>query len=89
MRGSYRKKCHKAEYVQRRVCFVNVQVPLPKSNIYVKLCTFHENIVFCVCERKYRKAEYVQCRVCFVNVQPSSEAVRGLVQGVEPQLHPM
>ena len=33
------KKCHKAEYVQRRVCFVNVQVPCPHFNIYVKLCT--------------------------------------------------
>ena len=33
------KKCRKAEYVQRRVCFVNVQVPRPHSNIYVKLCT--------------------------------------------------
>ena len=33
------KKCRKAEYVQRRVCFVNVQVPCPHSNIYVKLCT--------------------------------------------------
>ena len=33
----FRKKYLKAEYVQRRVCFVNVQLPL------------HENVVFCVC----------------------------------------
>ena len=33
-----KKKCRKAGYVQRRVCFVNVQVPRPHSNIYVKLC---------------------------------------------------
>merc|ERR1711954_548160 len=33
------KKYRKAEYVQRRVYFVNVQVPCPNSNIYVKLCT--------------------------------------------------
>ena len=32
------KKCRKAEYVQRRVCFLNVQVPCPHSNVYVKLC---------------------------------------------------
>ena len=32
-------KCRKAKYVQRRVCFVIVQVPCPHSNIYVKLCT--------------------------------------------------
>ena len=32
------QKYRKAEYVQRRVCFVNVQVPRPHSNIYVKLC---------------------------------------------------
>ena len=33
------KKCRKAEYVQRRVCFVNVQSSL------------HENVVFSVCAR--------------------------------------
>merc|ERR1711954_242118 len=33
------QKYRKAEYVQRRVRFVNVQVPCPHSNIYVKLCT--------------------------------------------------
>ena len=33
------KKYHKAEYVQRRVCFVNVQSSL------------HENVVFSVCAR--------------------------------------
>ena len=27
------------EYAQRRVCFINEQVPCPNSNIYVKLCT--------------------------------------------------
>ena len=35
----YRKKYRKAEYVQRRVCFVNEQVPWPHSNINVKFCT--------------------------------------------------
>ena len=35
------KKYRKAEYVQRRVCFVNVQVPWPSSIIDVKLCTSH------------------------------------------------
>ena len=34
-----KRKCRKAEYVQRRVCFVNVQDPFPHSNIYIKLCT--------------------------------------------------
>ena len=34
-----RKKCRKAEYVQRRVRFINVQVPCPLSIIYVKFCT--------------------------------------------------
>ena len=33
------KKYRKAEYVQRRVRFVNVQVPCPHSIIYVKFCT--------------------------------------------------
>ena len=33
------KKYSKAEYVQRRVRFVNVQVPCPHSIIYVKFCT--------------------------------------------------
>ena len=33
------KKCRKAEYVQRRVRFVNLQVPCPHSIIYVKFCT--------------------------------------------------
>ena len=33
------KKWRKAEYVQRRVWFVNVQVPWPNSNTYVKLST--------------------------------------------------
>ena len=33
------KKGRKAEYVQRRVRFVNVQVPCPHSIIYVKFCT--------------------------------------------------
>ena len=32
-----KKKYHKAEYVQRRVCFVNVQ------------STLHENVVFSIC----------------------------------------
>ena len=36
---SFYKKCHKAEYVQCRECFVDVQVRCPYSNIYVKLCT--------------------------------------------------
>ena len=31
------RKCRKAEYVQRSVCFVNVQVRYPHFNIYVKL----------------------------------------------------
>ena len=35
------KKYRKAEYVQRRVCFVNVQSPL------------HENVVFSVCARMF------------------------------------
>ena len=26
------------EYVQHHVCFVNVQVPCPQTNTYVKLC---------------------------------------------------
>ena len=30
---SYKKKYRKAEYIQRRVCFVNVQVYCPYSNI--------------------------------------------------------
>ena len=34
-----RWKCGKAEYVQRRVHFVNVQVPCPPFIIYVKFCT--------------------------------------------------
>ena len=42
----YKKKYCKAEYVQRRVCFVNVQSPL------------HENVVFSVCARMYN-AGYV------------------------------
>ena len=33
------KKGRKTEYVQRCVCFVNIQVPRPHSNIYVKLRT--------------------------------------------------
>ena len=33
------EKCRKVEYVQRRVRFVNVQVPCPLSIIYVKFCT--------------------------------------------------
>ena len=33
------KKCRKAEYVQRRVRFVNVQVPCPHSIMYVKFFT--------------------------------------------------
>ena len=32
------KKKRKAKSVQCHVCFVNVQVPLPHSNIYVKFC---------------------------------------------------
>ena len=32
------QKYHKAEYVQRHVCFVNVQVPCPHSKINVKFC---------------------------------------------------
>ena len=31
------QKYRKGEYVQRPVCFVNVQFPWPNSNIYVKL----------------------------------------------------
>ena len=38
------KKYRKAEYVQRRVCFVNVQLSL------------HENVVFSVCARMYNAA---------------------------------
>ena len=33
------KKCRKTEYVQCRVCFINVQVPHSNSKIYVTLCT--------------------------------------------------
>ena len=40
-KANVKKKCRKAKYVQRRVCFVNVQFPWPHSNTYVKLCTSH------------------------------------------------
>ena len=42
-----RKKYHKAEYVQRCVCFVNVQSSL------------HENVVFSVCVRMCNAAYFI------------------------------
>ena len=35
--SSLDEKYNKAKYVQRHVCFGNVQVPCPHSNVYVKL----------------------------------------------------
>ena len=36
--SSLDEKYNKAKYVQPHVCFGNVQVPCPHSNVYVKLC---------------------------------------------------
>ena len=36
--SSLDEKYNKAKYVQRHMCFGNVQVPYPHSNVYVKLC---------------------------------------------------
>ena len=57
-----KNKCRKAEYVQRRVRFINVQVPYPHSIIYVKFCTsrlFMKCRLFCLWAHE-------QCRVYYI-----------------------
>ena len=69
-----RKKYRKGEYVQRRVCFVNVQVPCPHSIIYVKLytsrlCTKMLFFLF-VCAWAMLHILYLSCRVLFPVMTP-------------------
>ena len=55
------KKYCKAGYVQHHECFVNVQVPCPHCNIYIKfwLVAFSwKCLLFCFCV-------HGQCRVCY------------------------
>ena len=52
----------KVEYVQRRVCFVNAQVPWPHSNINAKFCTSR----LCMKIRLFCLFAHGQCRVYYI-----------------------
>ena len=75
-----RKKCRKAEYVQRRVRFVNVQVPCPLSIIYVKFCTSRlcmkmSSFLF-VCVWTMPRILYLSCGIPFPVKSP------GIISGL-------